>query len=358
MKVTPKDVLARLAPFKTGDGIEPLKAGYIQDVAVEPHAQGLRISIHVDQTWRGSPVSDQHRRELEAYLRLQVPDALDVRIIPRSKQQADTARKIARPGQAPPRTPDGVKIVAVLSGKGGVGKSTVSINLARAFALLGFRTALLDCDVYGFSVPDLLHLTAPVKVQGHQFLPPSVHGMDVMSMKFFVDQNAPVMWRGPLLGKAIRQMMEDTEWNRPEYMVLDLPPGTGDIAMDVHEFFPRAAALVVTTPDPHAAQVAERAGRMAQYLDRRLLGVVENLSDMTCPHCGDRWYPLGQGGADHVADSLNAPVLARIPWVIAEGAGVSGLVPDNHPAQAVYRSLAKSIHALELAATGSVGQEA
>jgi ATP-binding protein involved in chromosome partitioning len=165
MALTPKDVVARLAPFKTSDGIEPLKAGYIQDVAVEPHAEGLRISVHVDDTWRGSTVSEQHRRELQAYLQNQIPHVIDVRVIPRSKQQAETARKIAKPGQAPPRTPAGVKMVAVLSGKGGVGKSTVSINLARALAGLGFRTAILDCDIYGFSVPDLLNLTEPVRTK-------------------------------------------------------------------------------------------------------------------------------------------------------------------------------------------------
>lgn len=176
-------------------------------------------------------------------------------------------------------------MIAVIRGKGGVGKSTVSTNLAQALASRGFYTAILDCDIYGFSVPDLLQLQKPVKTHERQFIPPCVHDIDVMSMKFFVGHNAPVMWRGPL-GEALRQMMEETLWNQPEYMVLDLPPGTGDIAMDVHEYFPKAAPILVTTPDGNAARVTERGAQMARSMDRCLVGMVENMSYMNCPECG------------------------------------------------------------------------
>lgn len=354
MALTPKEVLAALAPFQTAGGIEPLKAGYIQDIAVEPHTEGVRVNVHVDDVWRGSAVSDNDRQALGNFVKTRFPEVVGVRVIPRSKEQADSARKIAKPRQAPPRTPAGVKMIAVVSGKGGVGKSTVSINLAQALAGLGLHTAILDCDIYGFSVPDLLQLRDPVKTRERQFIPPRVHDIDVMSMKFFVGHNTPVMWRGPLLGKAIRQMMEDTLWNQPEYMVLDLPPGTGDIAMDVHEYFPRAAAILVTTPDANAARVAERAGQMARSLERRLVGVVENMSYMNCPECGYQWFPLGQGGAESVAESLNIPVLAKIPWVISGESGVSGLVPDGHPAQDIYRMLAQKIEQMDLLPTGQL----
>ncbi len=354
MTLTPKDVLAALAPFQTASGIQPLKAGYIQDIAVEPHADGFRVNVHVDDVWRGSAIDDQDRQALGNFLKTRIPEVKEVRVIPRSKQHADTARKIAKPGQAPPRTPSGVKMIAIISGKGGVGKSTVSINLAGALANLGFHTAILDCDIYGFSVPDLLQLKESVNTRERQFIPPRVGDIDVMSMKFFVGHNAPVMWRGPLLGKAIRQMMEETLWNAPEYMVLDLPPGTGDIAIDVHEYFPKAAAVLVTTPDANAARVAERAGQMARSMDRRVLGVVENMSYMHCPQCGNQWFPLGQGGAEAVAKSLAIPVLAKIPWVISGDSGVSGLVPDGHPARDIYRSLAKAVHAMDLVPTGDM----
>ncbi len=358
MTLTPKDVLAALAPFQTASGIQPLKAGYVQDIAVEPHAEGFRVNVHVDDVWRGSAINDQDRQALGNFLKTRFPEVMEVRVIPRSKEQADAARKIARPEQTPPRTPSGLKMIAIISGKGGVGKSTVTINLARALASLGFHTAILDCDIYGFSVPDLLQLKEPAKTRERQFIPPRVHNIDVMSMKFFVAHNAPVMWRGPLLGKAIRQMMEETLWNAPEYMVLDLPPGTGDIAIDVHQYFPKAAAIVVTTPDANASRVAERAAQMARSLDRRLLGIVENMSYMQCPHCGSQWFPLGEGGAESVAESLAIPVLAKIPWVISGESGVSGLVPDDHPARDIYQTLAKAVHAMDLVPTGDPGPHA
>ena len=352
MALTPKDVLQALAPFRTAGGIEPLKAGYIQDVSIEPHADGTRVNLHVDDTWRGAAVSNADREALGSFVKAHFSEVVAVRVIPRSKEQADTARKIAKPGQAPPRTPLGVKMIAIISGKGGVGKSTVSINLAHALAGLGLRTGILDCDIYGFSVPDLLQLSEPVKTRDKRFIPPRVHDIDVMSMKFFVGHNAPVMWRGPMLGKAIRQMMEDTLWNEPEYMVLDLPPGTGDIAMDVHEYFPKAGAVLVTTPDANAARVAERAGQMARSMERRLLGVVENMSYMHCPECGYQWFPLGRGGAEAVSRSLDIPLLAKIPWVVSGESGVSGLVPDSHPARDIYHKLATDIDRMELLATG------
>ncbi len=340
MALTPKDVLQALASFKTPDGIAPLKAGYVQDVAVEPHQDGPHVNIHVEDTWRGTRVTDADREALSQFIHRRFPEVVTTRVIPRTKTQADTARKFAKPGQAVPRTPVGAHLIAIISGKGGVGKSTVSINLAHALTRLGYRTGVLDCDIYGFSVPDLLGLADPVKTREGLFIPPRVRDLDVMSMKFFVEPHAPVMWRGPMLGKAIRQMMEQTLWNAPEYLVLDLPPGTGDVAMDVHEYFPQAACVVVTTPDANAARVAARAGQMARNMNRRLLGVVENLSAMGCPECGHLWYPLGHGGAAMVAESLNIPVLAQIPWVIVGESGVSGLIPEEHAAAEIYQTLA------------------
>jgi ATP-binding protein involved in chromosome partitioning len=354
MALTSKDILSTLASFRTAEGIAPLKAGYIQDVSVEPHSDGPKVNIHVNDVWRGAIVTENDRLALASFIQNRFPDVQDVRIIPRSREQADTARKIARPSQSPPRTPAATKMIAVISGKGGVGKSTVSINLARSLANLGRRTAILDCDIYGFSIPDLLQISDPVQTQNRQFIAPKVQGIEVMSMKFFVAHNAPVMWRGPMLGKAIRQMMEDTLWNDPEYMVLDLPPGTGDIAMDVHDYFPKAAAILVTTPDGNAAKVAERAGQMARSLDRRLIGVIENMSYMTCPECGYQWFPLGQGGAQSVAQSLQIPVLAKVPWVISGESGVRGLVPVDHRAKHIYDQLARDINGLDLVPTASV----
>ncbi len=344
MALTPKDVLAILASFKTNEGIEPLKVGYIQDVAVEPHGEKFRVNIHVDDVWGNDPLSSSQRERMSSWIMGRLSHVQEVRVIPRSKDQAAQAKKMARPDHTSIRLPPHVKLIAVLSGKGGVGKSTVSINLADALVQSGFRTAILDCDIYGFSVPDLLQVTEPAKTRERQLIPPRIRHIDVMSMKFFVGNNAPVMWRGPMLGKAIRQMMEDTVWDDPEYMVLDLPPGTGDIAMDVHTYFPNAAAVVVTSPDLNAARVAERAGQMARKLDRRLLGVVENLSYLECFECGHLSYPLGQGGGEIVARSLEIPILAKIPWVMSQEGGVVNVVPEHHPAHEIYLKLANTIH--------------
>ena len=342
-EIRPKDVLAALASFQAATGIYPLKEGHIQDVAVETHASGAEINVHVDDTWGNAAPADEDREALRRFLKARFPEICTVRVILRSKEQAATARKLAKPGPTPPRTPVGVKMIAVVSGKGGVGKSTVSIHLAHALAQLGYRTAILDCDIYGFSIPDLLQLRDPVQSRGRQLIPPRAHAIDVMSMKFFVEGNDPVMWRGPMLGKAIRQMMEDTLWNDPQYMVLDLPPGTGDTAIDVHQYFPQASALLVTTPDANASRVAQRAGHMARNMDRKLLGVVENMSYWTCPECGNPSYPLGRGGADSVAASLHIPVLAKIPWVFQNDVGVSGLAPEGSLARDLYCDLAHTM---------------
>ena len=340
MPLTPKDVLAVLAPFRTAQGVQPLIAGHIQDVAVEPHADGMHVNVHVDEAWNGSAVSDADRAALARFVQAERPEVSVVRVIPRARTQSAAARVLAKPPRPRPKPPPGATLIAVVSGKGSVGKSTVAVNLGRALANAGHATAILDCDLYGFSVPDLLGLHDAVTTQDGRWVPPRVSGVDVMSMKFFIGDNAPVMWRGPMLGKAIRQMMEQTAWNAPRYMVLDLPPGTGDIALDVHDYFPAAAVLVVTTPDRHAAQVAERAGRMAQHLGRSVVGVVENLSSGVCPACGHETHPLGRGGGARVAEALAVPLLAEIPWVSPLDGAPVGLLPTGHPAAAVYRRLA------------------
>ncbi len=353
MSLTPKDVLAILAPFRTAAGVQPLKAGHIQGVAVEPHADGMHVNVHVDDTWNGSAVSDQDRMALAGFVQAERPEVSVVRVIPRPRTQAAAAHALAKPPRPRPEPPPGATLIAVVSGKGGVGKSTVAVNLGNALAIAGHRAAILDCDIYGFSVPDLLGLHNPVTTRDGRWVPPHVAGMDVMSMKFFVGGSDPVMWRGPMLGKAIRQMMEQTLWNAPAYMVLDLPPGTGDMALDVHDYFPTARVLVVTTPDPHAAKVAERAGRMAQHLGRNVVGVVENLSSFACPECGHASHPLGHGGGASVARGLAVPLLASIPWVPPLDGAPVGLLPTGHPAAAAYRSLA--LHLVQAPSPSATG---
>ena len=348
MPLVPKDIMQALARFTTSAGVAPLKTGYIQNIAVEPHGKHYVVSVHVDEQWGSQDVTDQDRDELAQFIRNQFSDVEAVRVIPRTRERMQEARRFAHRDQGAPRVPPNTRMIAVISGKGGVGKSTVSVNLAVALSRLGLRSAILDCDIYGFSVPGLLGVTESARTQDGKFIPPLAHGVEVMSMRFFVGHNAPVMWRGPLLNKALRQLMGDTLWRQPQYMVLDLPPGTGDMAMDVHQFFPQAAALLVTTPDVQASIVAERAGRMAINLERRLIGLVENMAYMVCPECQRQSYPLGQGGADRVASNLGIPILARIPWIMDGVLGFTGVASVESTAGSAYRQLAQQVAALNI----------
>lgn len=315
------------------DGTEPLKQGFVQDVAIEWHGEVAYVGVHVQDQWFGKPPSEEALEALRQRV-LTLPSVGAAKIIPRDPQRAAEAQSIANKrrhaAQRPP-VPEGARLLAIASGKGGVGKSTVAVNLAIAFSRLGVRAAILDCDVYGFSVPDLLSLKDPPTVRGRQMVPPQYEAVQVMSMAFFVPGNQAVMWRGPMLGKAISQMTGETAWDRPEVIVLDLPPGTGDIAMDVDKFFPESEWIVVTTPDLRAAKVAERSGRMGSTMGHKVLGVVENQNELRC-ECGRHLEPLGRGGGDAVARALSIPVLARVPWDLS-GDGV--FAADSEAAHAM-----------------------
>ncbi|MFD1137956.1 Mrp/NBP35 family ATP-binding protein [Paenibacillus urinalis] len=214
----------------------------------------------------------------------------------------------------------GVQFIAIASGKGGVGKSTVSVNLAAALARQEKRVGIIDADIYGFSVPDMMGIEeAPAVVDG-AIQPVERFGVKVMSMGFFVQENSPVVWRGPMLGKMLRQFFSDVNWGSLDYMILDLPPGTGDIALDVHQMIPQSKEIIVTTPHATAAFVAARAGAMAIQTQHEILGVIENMAYYQCGPCGEKDYVFGRGGGGRLAESLHTELLAQIPLGN----------PDNH----------------------------
>jgi ATP-binding protein involved in chromosome partitioning len=195
------------------------------------------------------------------------------------------------------------RVVAVASGKGGVGKSTVTVNLAAALAQLGQQVGVLDADVYGHSVPHLLGISQRPVLVDRMIVPPVKHDLKLMSIGFFLDDNGPVMWRGPMLHRALEQFLSDVHWGELDTLVVDMPPGTGDVSISLGQLLPRAEVLVVTTPQPLAQEVASRAAVMAQKTNMRLLGVVENMS-------GDIF---GTGGGEALAGELGIPLLGRIP---------------------------------------------
>ncbi|CAM3086495.1 Mrp/NBP35 family ATP-binding protein [Paenibacillus sediminis] len=217
----------------------------------------------------------------------------------------------------------GVHFIAVASGKGGVGKSTVTVNLATALARAGKRVGIIDADIYGFSIPDMMGIEEGPSVEDGVIQPVERFGVKVMSMGFLVRENAPVVWRGPMLGKMLRQFFSDVNWGQLDYMLLDLPPGTGDVALDLHQMVPHSSEIIVTTPHATAAFVAARAGSMAIQTKHEILGVVENMAYYECSKCGEKDYIFGRGGGGKLAEMLHTDLLAQIPL----GA------PDNHVAE-------------------------
>jgi ATP-binding protein involved in chromosome partitioning len=195
------------------------------------------------------------------------------------------------------------RVIAVASGKGGVGKSTLTANLATAFARLGQRTGILDADVYGHSIPHLLGIHQKPVAVDKMIVPPVKNGLKLMSIGFFLDGNEPVMWRGPMLHRALEQFLSDVHWGELDTLVVDMPPGTGDVAISLGQLLPRAEALVVTTPQPLAQEVAARAALMAQKTNMRLIGVVENMGGEI----------FGSGGGAALARELGVPLLAEVP---------------------------------------------
>ena len=217
----------------------------------------------------------------------------------------------------------GVQFIAVASGKGGVGKSTVTVNLAVALARQGKRVGIIDADIYGFSVPDMMGIEEKPQIVNERVIPIERFGVKVISMGFFVEDNAPIVWRGPMLGKMLRNFFSEIEWGDLDYMLLDLPPGTGDVALDVHQMIPQSKEIIVTTPHATAAFVAARAGAMAIKTEHEILGVVENMSYYECPSCGKRDEVFGRGGGARLAEQLHTDLLAQLPLG----------VPDNHVAE-------------------------
>lgn len=203
--------------------------------------------------------------------------------------------------------------IAIASGKGGVGKSTVSVNLAIALARLGKKVGLIDADIYGFSVPDMMGIEQRPTVENDRIIPVDRFGVKVISMGFFVEDNAPVIWRGPMLGKMLTSFFQEVEWGELDYLLLDLPPGTGDVALDIHSMLPACKEIIVSTPHPTAAFVAARAGAMAIRTDHEVLGVVENMAYFESEVTGEKEYVFGKGGGEKLAEELAVPLLGKLP---------------------------------------------
>ena len=232
------------------------------------------------------------------------------------------AGRPSRPGGDGSRT----RVFSIASGKGGVGKSSVTANVAVALARRGHDVAVLDADVWGFSIPRMLGVSERPMVLGGLIVPPSAHGVRVISMDFFVPFDQPVVWRGPMLHKALEQFLDEVFWDEPEFLLLDLPPGTGDVPISLSQFIPGALTVVVTTPQVTAQRVARRAALMVEKVEQELAGVVENMSWFTGDD-GRRYEIFGSGGGQALADELGVPLLGRVPLVPAVREGADRGIP-------------------------------
>jgi ATP-binding protein involved in chromosome partitioning len=332
--------------------------------------KGIQVDdgvVHVDVliTIEGCPLKDRITADVTAAVQpLEGVQAVDVRLSPMSQEERSAlVAKLrgtaeAAPGQRTFFTGSETTVIAVASGKGGVGKSSVTVNLAAAMAADGLKVGVLDADVWGFSVPRMMGVSGKPVGFNNMILPLEAYGVKVISMGFFVPEETPVIWRGPMLHKAIEQFLGDVYWGELDVLLADLPPGTGDVSISLASFLPGAQMLVVTTPQEAARKVAERAGKMAERTNLRPIGVVENMSFYICPHCGDREDIFGAGGGLEAAETLSVPLLAQVPLVPAVRAGGDGGIPIviSHPESPASVALIEAARRIERSSRSRVGK--
>ncbi len=310
---------------------------------------GGRVAVTIALTVAGCPLRHSFEQQVQdAVLPLDGVDSVELAFDVMSSEEKSALVTRLRGGverrgiSLDPAT----RVIAVASGKGGVGKSSLTANLAAAFDALGDRVGILDADVYGHSIPHMLGVHQRPVVVDKMIVPPVRGDLKLMSIGFFLDDNAPVMWRGPMLHRALEQFLSDVHWGELDTLLVDMPPGTGDVAISLGQLLPRAEVLVVTTPQPAAQQVAVRAADMAQKTGMRLLGVAENMSYLV----GTGQELFGSGGGQALADSLGVPLLGSIPLdpALREAADAGEMLVERDPdaeASRAIRDLADRVRA-------------
>ncbi|SMG59347.1 ATP-binding protein involved in chromosome partitioning [Paenibacillus aquistagni] len=339
---------------------------WIRDVMIKPDNVSLTILLSPDAA--DSQVREQLITDAKSRLALYGVEQAHIRLRLASEQELIQAGLQEAGGSTmnqDPHAPQGhgaaldalspllhpdsrTTFIAVASGKGGVGKSTVTVNLAVALARLGKKVGLIDADIYGFSVPDMMGIEDRPAVVDERVVPIERFGVQIMSMGFFVEDNSPVVWRGPMLGKMLRNFFAEVAWGELDVVLLDLPPGTGDVALDIHQMIPQSKEIIVTTPHGTAAFVAARAGTMAMSTNHEIIGVVENMAYMQCGSCGEKEYVFGRGGGGKLAEALHAPLLAQIPLGAADNHPQEpdfspSVYKADHPIGQLYLELAQSL---------------
>ncbi len=344
--------------------------GYVHAAAVDGTTAKVALAVPTDR--------DELRRELTARVTAEVTALdgiagaeVDVRRMGEAELQAlgrilkgepppnplqvvDASAQQAPRERVNPFTDARTRVIAISSGKGGVGKSSVTTNLSIALAQRGHRVSAVDADVWGFSMPRMLGVERPPDLIDDVIVPPEANGVRLISMGFFAREDQAVVWRGPMLHKALEQFLTDVWWDEPDYLLVDMPPGTGDISISIAQFLPRAEVIVVTTPQPAAQRVAQRAAAMAKQVELDVIGVIENMSWFRGDD-GKTYEIFGRGGGQELAASIGVPLLGQVPLVpeLREGgdAGRPIIVaaPDDD-ASVAFRNIAERVD-VELAPT-------
>ncbi len=355
---TPEQVASALAAVNDPEIHRPItELGMVKSIEVTP---GGVVTVGVYLTVSGCPLRETITRDVTAAVaKLPGVTAVRVDLDVMSEEQRRELQSTLRGGKPEREIPFALpgsltKVYAVASGKGGVGKSSVTVNLAVALAALGMKVGLLDADIYGHSVPRMLGLTdRPTQVE-QMIMPPTKHGVRAISSGLLKRGNEPLPMRGPILHRLLQQFLADVYWGDLDVLMLDLPPGTGDVAISTAHLVPGSELIVVTTPQVASAEVAERAGTLAAQLHQRVVGVIENMSYLPCPHCGERVDVFGSGGGEAVAQTLTrltgapVPVLGEVPIdTRLREAGDTGLPlvlsdPDS-PAAQQLRKIAEEL---------------
>lgn len=323
-----------------------LETNGIAEVKIKPEKSHVSVKILIAKT--GTPEQLQLQMKVVDLLKKAGAESVGIRFGELSEEELEKFRGNEEPsdglGLLSPMSK--TTFIAIASGKGGVGKSTVSVNLATSLARLGKRVGLIDADIYGFSVPDMMGITKRPVVRGERIIPVERLGVKVISMGFFVEDNAPIIWRGPMLGKMLNSFFTEVEWGELDYLLLDLPPGTGDVALDVHTMLPTCKEIIVTTPHPTAAFVAARAGAMALKTDHEVIGVIENMAYFESKLTKEKEYVFGRGGGEKLAEELRTEILGQLPlqqpdWNDDDFA--PSVYDADHKLGAIYKDIANKI---------------
>jgi len=338
--ITEKDVLTALSAIQDPDLHKDIVTlGFVQNIKI----QDSKLSLDIVLTTPACPVKDQMHQEAKKILSgLPGVASVDITMTSNVTKGASIVKQDL--------IPQVKNTIAVSSGKGGVGKSTVSATLAVALAQTGAKVGLLDADIYGPNIPMMMGVNRQPEQRNDKLIPAESHGVQLMSMGFLVNEEEPIIWRGPMIHGAMQQFLRDVAWGELDYLIVDLPPGTGDAQLSIVQLVPLTGAIIVTTPQAVSLHDSKKGLAMFQRVHVPLLGIIENMSYFNCPHCNERTEIFSHGGGKKAAEKLGVPFLGEIPIdsAIREGGDNGTPILISHPNSAVseaYRKIAGSVAA-------------